>query len=552
MPELRIQNNGYWYTINCDTKTVDDQEYYFISFRYNPWLVGEIKMLEKVRWDGEKYWVAPVTTRNAYYLGRLAGEEDFRYDKEHPLVPTSRPELKEHQKRMVAQGFWAHRTVIAGEMGVGKTLAAIELMEVAPKDNKWIVVCPARAKIVWEMELNKWKAKVRPYKIISYAKLKDLKYQGENIIYDEGHALANWTAKRTQKAYQMARESMSYIIVLSGTPSPRDPTNWWSLAETLQPGFLREPNVFKFKERLGLFETHVGKGEREFKKLVKWWPEEIKLLRKRLKGMVLPVLKKDCLDLPEKTYQEVQLPYGRTEQQLVQSLVKTRGRGIQILQRLRQFSDGFMYHATCTHCHGQKKIDGLLCGKCDGSGEIERDYNTPKDLAIQQYLSEFIQEGGLDYGDGIAPPRLVIFAAYRRSIDKIVGFAKELGWNTIRVDGRGIETSRFTLEQFQSRECREPIVFIGNPDSGGQGFTLNLSENIIYYSNDFNGKSRLQSEDRIHRIGTTRANIIDLLWLPTDRYILENLKDKKDLQGVTLGQIEEYIERTKGDYDSFN
>ncbi len=55
----------------------------------------------------------------------------------------------------------------------------------------------------------------------------------------------------------------------------------------------------------------------------------------------------------------------------------------------------------------------------------------------------------------------------------------------------------------------------------------------------------MQSEDRIHRIGTKGANIIDLIHLPTDRLILENLQLKKDLQAITMGELGEAMERVK-------
>lgn len=525
-------------------------------------MVEEIKNLDGAKWEpSESCWYANNNERNLYWLNRLAGIKDYRYDEPYELIQPRRKEMREHQIKMLSFAYHARRCVLAGEMGVGKTLVAIELMEAVsqdldasikankyvPKDqdnpeNQWIVVCPARAIVVWEMELKKWNSCIKPTKIISYAKLKDLRTLGENIIYDEGHALSNFDTKRTQSAYSIARSSFGYILVLSGTPAPRDPTNWWSLCEILQPGYIREPNPHKFKYRIGVFETNVNSGGREYKKLINWIPEQVKLLHRRIGGMCLPVYKKDCLDLPDKIYQEVQLPYGKREEELVKSIVLNQGTGIQTLQRLRQLSDGFDYRGSCKECLGLgfHDIVSIKCKKCNGSGKVTRNYATPKDLAIQQYLNDFLD---------LELPRIVIYGAYRESIDKVVSFARKLKWSVIRVDGRGIECdSGVNLERFQDRNFREPIAFIGHPDSGGQGFTLTCSENLIYYSNDFNGKARIQSEDRIHRIGTTKATIVDLLWLPTDRYILENLKNKRDLMDVSMGQLQEYVAKESGKY----
>jgi SNF2 family DNA or RNA helicase len=44
-------------------------------------------------------------------------------------------------------------------------------------------------------------------------------------------------------------------------------------------------------------------------------------------------------------------------------------------------------------------------------------------------------------------------------------------------------------------------VFLGNPQSSGFGITLTEASTMLYYSNSDNYEHRLQSEDRIHRIG---------------------------------------------------
>jgi hypothetical protein len=48
----------------------------------------------------------------------------------------------------------------------------------------------------------------------------------------------------------------------------------------------------------------------------------------------------------------------------------------------------------------------------------------------------------------------------------------------------------------------------------------------------------MQSEDRIHRIGMKdKALIIDLIHLPIDKYVLTNLQRKKDLQAISMGEL---------------
>jgi hypothetical protein len=57
----------------------------------------------------------------------------------------------------------------------------------------------------------------------------------------------------------------------------------------------------------------------------------------------------------------------------------------------------------------------------------------------------------------------------------------------------------------------------------------------------------MQAEDRIHRIGMDKnrgALIIDLIHLPTDQLVLDNLKKKKALQSMTMGELEAAFSHT--------
>jgi SNF2 family DNA or RNA helicase len=78
---------------------------------------------------------------------------------------------------------------------------------------------------------------------------------------------------------------------------------------------------------------------------------------------------------------------------------------------------------------------------------------------------------------------------------------------------------------------------VGNGQSGGIGLTLTKAETVIYYSNDFNLETRLQSEDRAHRIGTVRnVTYIDLAAVDTiDERIALALQVKEEVASIVLG-----------------
>jgi len=80
--------------------------------------------------------------------------------------------------------------------------------------------------------------------------------------------------------------------------------------------------------------------------------------------------------------------------------------------------------------------------------------------------------------------------------------------------------------------------FVGNPATAGYGLTLTEADLVIYYANDFNLETRIQSEDRAHRIGQKKnVTYIDLVSEGTiDEKIVEALRNKIDIGARVLGE----------------
>jgi hypothetical protein len=168
----------------------------------------------------------------------------------------------------------------------------------------------------------------------------------------------------------------------------------------------------------------------------------------------------------------------------------------------------------------------------------------PKDDALVEDLDAHEEVG-----------RLCVYAGFTESVDRVVSICHRQGWATIRADGRGWEGKTPTgddlanaelLRLFQEDFDNYPrICFIGQPGSAGEGLTLTASPTIVYWSNDFNGNSRMQSEDRGHRPGmdTERGGLIkDYCHLPSDLYVIKNLREKRNLQAQTMQGFRNFME----------
>jgi SNF2 family DNA or RNA helicase len=435
----------------------------------------------------------------------------------------------------------------------------------------------------------------------------------KGIIFDESHRLKNFNAQWTEAAFviteNMRKEygDNAMIILMTGAPAPKDPGDWWSQCEIARPGFLKEGHINKFKARLSLQKESQNAIGGVYKELTTWldneekcancgvhrkehsmvqnpkacseWVQsvnEIKNLYKRLKGLVQVIFKKDVLkNLPIKRYNVIKCPPKPATLRAARMIVQTAHSAIDGLGSLRELSDGFQYQDSitgevqCPRCHGtgnaeqwfdindpEKRVFDTtdigklikrqcVCDHCNGKmviNKIERttiEVECPKDDALRDLL-DLHEENG----------RIVIYAGFQASVDRVVEICRKEGWHVIRADGRGwfitsaggeIIRDIDPIVMFQdAREDYPRVAFVGQPDAAGEGLTLTASFSIVFFSNSFKAGSRIQAEDRGHRPGMDLERggmIYDLIHLPSDNRVLKNVMEKRDLQAMSLGDF---------------
>jgi len=287
MDEIKVKLNGYWYPV----KVTKIKELLFLKFSYNMSLIQEIKVMDGARWHpDQKLWSIKDNLRNWFQLNFLMGKNPYKkYDS--PLIDfiPKRTNLYAHQIEMVRHILTRNYCIIAGEMGTGKTLAAIEAAEALNmrSEDVWYIG-PKSGVFAVERELNKWECSFKP-RMMTYEKLVKILRTWEDdwpapkfLILDESSKIKNPTAKRSQCAMAVANavraehKENGYVVLLSGTPAPRTPEDWWHQAEVAMPGFIREGNIFKFKGRLCVTEEKESMAGGVYKALVSWYDNELK------------------------------------------------------------------------------------------------------------------------------------------------------------------------------------------------------------------------------------------------------------------------------------
>jgi len=595
---------------------------YFVKSPFE--LKDEIKSMQGSRWHGfipedhRKIWSVADCTRNNFQLSYMQGGNPYEnWDQPLKNFGYTRS-LFTHQKLMTDHCLTYHYAILAAEMGTGKTLSAIELMEKSGVMDWWWVA-PKSGLAAVEREFVKWDLKVQP-RLMTYDRLRIEIERWEpgqpapqGVIFDESSRLKTANAKRTKAAQHLAdsiRDEWGwdgYVVLMSGTPSPKSPVDWWPQCEIAYPGFVKEGSDKAFEWRLGIFQKQMSDAG-EFWKRKTWRDDEAKCdvcgeladhpdhladdgdnelfggdethafvpskdevsyLYERLKGLVVTLKKKDCLDIPDKIYREIVLEPTSTLKRVAKALAKSAETAIQGLTWLRELSDGFQYKEKqegtkqCPVCKGegtceQWKLNEQLdesfkitegCLTCDGTGKVPnmvrdtKEIKTPKDQAVRDLLEENEDSG-----------RIVIFAGFQGSIDRILRICHREHWDVVQVDGRGWKVKKHDGEKtppktkpldYWADRSNERVAFVAHPASGGMGLTLTEASMAVFYSNDFMPESRSQAEDRIHRPGMDEnrgATIVDLFHLGTDRRVLNVLKDNRRLESMTLGELRESME----------
>lgn len=494
-----------------------------LAFDYFKPLIAEVKCMTGADWDGEA-WLITNNRRNQMSLEILQGirpVELARYRCEYPRIEFNG--AWGHQPDIAGFQEARRRCIIAGEPGIGKTRATQIVMQrnPAPSGSDWWWCAPTMALAAIRQEFDKWG--VAPPRFLSYSEgVEGLKgfleaWDGGKapfgVVFDESSRLKNPGTRTYRAAKRVAdavrAEQDGFVIEMSGTPAPHDPCDLWAQAEIACPGYLRESSVAHLKRRLAVIDYAAG-----YPQILDWRRKEIALLHRRLEGLMLVKLAKDCMDLPPLREEIVDLPVTQEVKRTARLVAMTASGGAQALNKVRQFSDGFQYNADGTTTRA-------LC---------------PKDGALQALLAR-----NEDIG------RIVIFADYTESVNRCVDVCLEAGWTVLRCDGETgwraypDQSTEVLLRQFDSdldTKSHPKLAFVGHPMSGGLGLNLTSAVTQVFYSIGFNAEAFWQGKKRVHRGGQKNpVTIYYLSHLPTDRFSIEKMEEKKELQDIVLGEV---------------
>lgn len=130
--------------------------------------------------------------------------------------------------------------------------------------------------------------------------------------------------------------------------------------------------------------------------------------------------------------------------------------------------------------------------------------------------------------------KTIIFCRFLEDVKQVRDALLPINQGSVQYHGGVSNDDRVQgVARFQeSRDCR---FFIAT-SAAAKGLTLTAAEQVIYYSQGFSLETRLQSEDRAHRIGQKKSVLYtDLVSQGTvDEKVIAALRQKKELADGVL------------------
>lgn len=456
------------------------------------------------------------------------------------MMKEIRPPLFAHQEETVQYLMTKRCAAVLSEQGTGKTRSVIEFVNrkfpYAPYHV--LVVCPSTLMNVWQSEIQKFSDFKKTYilkgsssqrikmievfnpgwYVINYEGLRAVRNKtnivagGRDwavVIADEMTRIKNPTAKQSKAMHDFSREGNfdPIRIGMTGTPITQSPLDVFSQYKFVEPRLFGS-EFFRFKARYAIEEKQYM-GSRSFNKIVGY--KHTEEITSKMYEVSIRHTKKQCLDLPPKIFQKIQVEWDKEHRKIYDSLcieliaefedtVIAVPNALSKLAKLRQVCGGYVY----------KEYGG-----------ITRLIKNPEKLKA---LNELIED---------TPGQLIVWAYFKQDIEDICNLLKHIKCGYTRITGReDIDQRQQAVDAFQKGSFKVIVVQCG---VGQYGITLTNAQTAIFYSQGFSAEERMQAEDRSHRIGTkTSVLYIDLVMKDSVEEGICQVLDAKKVMATTL------------------
>ena len=442
-----------------------------------------------------------------------------------------------HQKETAAFLTLNHSGLVLNEIGTGKTQSALWAADylIKTKNIKKVLILSPLSTLerVWadaiftgfvhrkfvvlhgtaEKRLKLLRTEADFYIINhdGFAIIKD-KCHGmfDLVIVDEAAVLRNPSTQRFKIFRKWATNNIATRLwLMTGTPTPNDPTDAWALAKLVGSPFCTK--------------TYTAFREQVMMKIGQWKfvprPESVEIVKHILQPAVR-YTRDECFDLPETIIQTRQVDLTAEQRKHYN-------------QMLKHFVTEAASEGTITAVNEAVKIQKLVQIAC-GVAYGDDGQNILIDCSPRiNLVKEVIEEAG---------EKVILFVPLTGTLHML---EKELSkhWDVAVVNGEVSSTQRNKIfHDFQHQ--KSPHVLIAHPGTMAHGLTLTSASTIIWYGPINSNETYVQANGRIERIGKRNvSNVIHIEATDLEHKMYERLRNKQKLQGLLLDLIQQQTQR---------
>lgn len=531
----------------------------------------------------------------------------------------------QHQLDGLVHLIYCLRAGLFYDCGLGKTKIIIDWQRAT---ECWpIIICPRIAMHVWTSEL-KVHGIDQEYQPIDAATVKGKREQIETasgyhglvvtydtlrrhyefiaeqvpftaIVADESQKIKQSKSQRTKVALEMSKGAYRRVV-MSGTPSLGDPRDIYPQYRFLAPYFMPW-NQHHFKRIFCTTAPHNSRIVTGFKNL--------DILNRRINLVSIRRKKDRCLDLPERTFQDLVIKMEPKQKKLynklAQSVTESCGADLEavvnalvntaaamgtakagdaviniphaavLINKLIQISCGFVLKQEvpekdpCTDCphlqacvtaeppvrpwtpRCQRPVEDVYDEEDEellveeGIGPAPKTFPERLDCAKGTALSDL-------FDDLLMEPdnKVIVWGQYTEELNIIEEVIKAANVGYVRVDGSNTaHAKKFETRFNEDPDCR---VYLGQVATG-VSITLNSAQYMVYFSLPWNMEHYAQSLDRNHRLGQGKNVTVYRFLAPgVDQHIAKALSVKRlvadslvDSDGVSQRKVSRPITKVQ-------
>lgn len=442
--------------------------------------------------------------------------------------------LYKHQKVAVEKLLKVKVGALYLEMGTGKTRTALELISKRIEKGKvshviWLCPCSVKENLRRDIIKHTGSAcndfiticgiETLSSSIKANIYLRELVETKDcYLIVDESNLVKNHKAKRTERIILLS-QMCKYKLILNGTPITRDESDLFA------QWYVLDWRILGYKSYWSFSNNHLEFDTRNPGRIVRCL--NVDYLTEKIAPYSYQVTKSECLDLPEKTYETIY--YDITNEQL---------------ENYSYVADTLLLKVDEIHPETIYRLFTALSNVISGFKVNPDTSPIEKEIIFKNPLDNPRVETLLDVVYKITD-KVIIFAKYTQEIDDICYILnKTYGeGSAVKFDGKmNLKKREKSINDFSDKAR----FFVANKQCGAYGLNLQFCNYIIYYSNDWDYGTRIQSEDRCHRIGQNKnVHIIDICAADTlDERILSCLSGKKHLVNWFKDELNNAKDRT--------